>query len=286
MAHTIMLSLVTGLIVFSVFIKKFVLVWCLEFSVSLGKALKKQWVQRLMQDEPCSYFFNYRSRNIFGLTMQPLSNCSIPDLLNHYYNSKMALNICRHKTPFKSFKDITLRDYAYKFGYCYTADEIKAVAQLTVKIEVKMLSSKRPHHDYDFFPNPNNENCLCVMCREPALPKIPRSGSGVINLFQYKDGCCYNFCEQKYNSFGSNDKTCPCDKCRSVEKPSSLWWDLCVTTEKTLVYDEEEAHEASCILFYDTEDSPVVVLNKLAISYLASETICRRCLTLAQWLVI
>uniref|UniRef100_A0A2C9LYU1 Uncharacterized protein n=1 Tax=Biomphalaria glabrata TaxID=6526 RepID=A0A2C9LYU1_BIOGL len=202
--------------------------------------------------------------------MQPLSNCSIPDLLNHYYNSKMALNICRYKTPFKSFKDITLRDYAYKYGYCYTADEIKAVAQLTVKIEVKMLSSKRPHHDYDFFPNPNNENCLCVKCREPTLPKIPRSGSGVINLFQYKDGCCYNFCEQKYNSFGSNDKTCPCDKCRSVEKPSRLWWDLCVTTEKTLVYDEEEAEKASCILFYDTEDSAVVVLNKLAISYVSS----------------
>ncbi|XP_059160725.1 uncharacterized protein LOC131944209 [Physella acuta] len=52
--------------------------------------------------------------------------------------------------------------------------------------------------------------------------------------------------------------TCPCPVCEKNNTPSKVWWEIEVATSKHVIFDDSEAKQASCRLWFDDDESPVV----------------------------
>uniref|UniRef100_A0A2C9LD86 Peptidase S1 domain-containing protein n=1 Tax=Biomphalaria glabrata TaxID=6526 RepID=A0A2C9LD86_BIOGL len=98
-----------------------------------------------------------------------------------------------------------------------------------------MTSPQRP----EFWPNTNMPYFLYNMRGSKHL----RTGSGMVqNVIKITDSC-------------------PCHKCKQSDKPSDHYWNILVHTAANLVFDDIEASHTTCRLFYDTENSPDMVLR-------------------------
>ncbi|KAK6975820.1 hypothetical protein BgiMline_022204 [Biomphalaria glabrata] len=132
---------------------------------------------------------------------------------------------------------------------------IKALADLTVKLNVKMTSLDRPKfwskttHPYPFSKMSDRRNL--------------RTGSGRVRYVnKFKDGVTHNLI------IGSSDfSKCWCRKCQVSDSPSNVWWEFYVFTATHVVFDDIEASHATLRLFYDRDDSPVVSVNNVSIDY-------------------
>ncbi|XP_055896700.1 uncharacterized protein LOC106068248 isoform X2 [Biomphalaria glabrata] len=113
---------------------------------------------------------------------------------------------------------------------------IKAVADLTVRVNVTMTSPHRPK----FWPNTKIPYSLYNMRGSQQL----RTGNGMV---------------QNVNKILA--KTCPCLKCQLSDNPKQYYWSVGFGTIASLVFDNIEASHTTCRFFYDTEYSPEIVLN-------------------------
>uniref|UniRef100_A0A2C9LED5 Uncharacterized protein n=1 Tax=Biomphalaria glabrata TaxID=6526 RepID=A0A2C9LED5_BIOGL len=123
---------------------------------------------------------------------------------------------------------------------------VKAVADLTVRVSVKIASQHRPK----VWPNTIHAYPFSNQSETRTL----RTGSGRVSSIQ-------RF-EVDSRLDGSNNKTeytkCWCRKCQDSESPSKVWWEFNVNTVSHLVFDDIEASHTTLRIFYDKDDSPVV----------------------------
>ncbi|KAH9514635.1 hypothetical protein Btru_023149 [Bulinus truncatus] len=54
---------------------------------------------------------------------------------------------------------------------------------------------------------------------------------------------------------------CPCPKCEREGGPGDEWWEVAVLTATHVIFDDAEARDSSCRLFYDSEGCPVTSLD-------------------------
>ncbi|KAK6961001.1 hypothetical protein BgiMline_033671 [Biomphalaria glabrata] len=136
-------------------------------------------------------------------------------------------------------------------------DMIMAEAQLTVRVDVKIISPNRPQfwpgteQPYPFFKGRGK--------------KKKRFGSGEIDVYKYVNGHGYDGHGSRHdidgNPYKGDDHSCPCKQCRESKTPSDVWWVIIVRTATHVVFDAVEARQTSLRLFHDKEDSPTTILN-------------------------
>ncbi|KAK6975832.1 hypothetical protein BgiMline_022217, partial [Biomphalaria glabrata] len=136
---------------------------------------------------------------------------------------------------------------------------IKVVADLTVRVDVKMTSSDRPI----FWPKTTRSYPFYNISDTRSF----RTGSGrvwLVNKF------CDGFTQDEDN--GSTDYTkCWCRKCEDSDSPRNVWWQFIVITATHVVFDDKEANQTTLRLFYDTDDSRVVNIDTVNINYIDIE---------------
>ncbi|KAK6975841.1 hypothetical protein BgiMline_022226 [Biomphalaria glabrata] len=146
---------------------------------------------------------------------------------------------------------------------------IKATADLTVRVDVKMTSLHRPKfysrttHPYPFYNMSDTKNL--------------RTGTGRVKYVnKFEVGVTQN------GDIGLTDHTkCWCRKCHNSDSPSNIWWEFRVYTATHVVFDEIEASHTTLRFFYDREDSPMICVDKVTVRDVTIEyDICQlKCVT-------
>ncbi|XP_055898259.1 uncharacterized protein LOC129928328 [Biomphalaria glabrata] len=123
---------------------------------------------------------------------------------------------------------------------------IKCVADLTVRVSVRMTSPGRPK----FWP----DSTLPYPCSNKNGGHL-RTGSGKIRqVLKYEHTACR------------------CDKCKQSEKLSDVWWVIGIQTATHVVYDDVEAETSNIRLFYDKKSSPLFVLDNVRVWSISVES--------------
>ncbi|XP_059168935.1 uncharacterized protein LOC131950763 [Physella acuta] len=116
---------------------------------------------------------------------------------------------------------------------------IKLAADLTVRITVTYTSTARPktvEESVQEYPCSNQRGTNCL-----------RTGTGtIVGVSKFQD---------------EDKKTCQCKVCKVSDTPQTTWWSVGVMTATHVVFDDSEAESATCRLFFDQADSPVVTLD-------------------------
>ncbi|XP_055896963.1 uncharacterized protein LOC106076935 isoform X2 [Biomphalaria glabrata] len=115
-------------------------------------------------------------------------------------------------------------------------DMMKALADLTVSVSVIRTSPHRPR----FEPNTKVSYYLYNMRGSTNL----RTGSGLVQQVTM-----------------ITDKLCPCHECQHSDEPKDRYWKVVIITAANVVFDNTEAFHTRCKFFYDTENSPDIVLK-------------------------
>ncbi|XP_059149794.1 uncharacterized protein LOC131936745 [Physella acuta] len=121
-------------------------------------------------------------------------------------------------------------------------DTTKALADLTVRIAVKLTSPDRP----EFVPGTKDP----YPCYNTRGQNSLRTGTGRVGqVDKYTERM-----DQTYKTY----RTCPCPECDHSDTPSKVWWEVRVLTARHVVFDSSEARQSSCRLWFDDDKSPVV----------------------------
>ncbi|KAI8761528.1 hypothetical protein BgiBS90_030560 [Biomphalaria glabrata] len=141
----------------------------------------------------------------------------------------------------KGFQDNDLFEY------------IKALADMTFRVNVTMSSPQRP----EFWPKTTKPYPFYNMSKRTNL----RTGSGrVWHVYKIQDGV------RQDGGVGRTDYTkCWCKKCEDSDSPSNVWWEFLVYTATHVVFDDIEASHTTLRLFYDSNESPVVSVDKVSV---------------------
>ncbi|XP_055894843.1 uncharacterized protein LOC129927769 isoform X1 [Biomphalaria glabrata] len=142
----------------------------------------------------------------------------------------------------------------YDFYEC-----IKVIADLTVRVSVLINSPHRPKfwpettEPYPFYNMSERRNC--------------RTGSGrVWHVNKFQDGV------RQDKGYRDIDYTkCWCRKCENSDSPSNVWWEFDVDTATHVVFDDIEASHTTLRLFFDSDKSPVVNVDKVSVKYVNIE---------------
>ncbi|XP_055896468.1 uncharacterized protein LOC106076322 isoform X2 [Biomphalaria glabrata] len=130
-------------------------------------------------------------------------------------------------------------------------DLIKVVAELAVRVEVKVTSPRR----VEFWPDSDAPYPFY----NSVSTKSSRYGSGeLMNVIKWAEGAGYDVIGDRYES---DSMDCPCCKCQDCGQPSRVWWEFTVLTATHVVFDDVEADQTVCRLFYDTQSSPGTILD-------------------------
>ncbi|XP_059161191.1 uncharacterized protein LOC131944530 [Physella acuta] len=125
-------------------------------------------------------------------------------------------------------------------------DITKAIADKTVRIAVKLTSLKRP----EFVRGTKNP----YPCYNTRGQNSLHTGTGwVVDVIRYTEG--------------EDGRTCPCPECDHSDTPSKVWWQVVVRTATHVVFDESEARQSSCRLWFDDDQSPVVKIYGWKVSW-------------------
>ncbi|XP_055867496.1 uncharacterized protein LOC106060695 [Biomphalaria glabrata] len=130
---------------------------------------------------------------------------------------------------------------------------IKVIADLTVRVDVKLSSPHRPK----FWPETTQSYPFSNMSERRYL----RYGSGIVrNVNKFQDGVLQD------GDYGCTAfKKCWCRKCKDSGSPSNVWWEFYVTTATHVVFDGIEANHTTLRLFYDRDESPVVSVDNVSV---------------------
>ncbi|KAK6980003.1 hypothetical protein BgiMline_021002 [Biomphalaria glabrata] len=136
---------------------------------------------------------------------------------------------------------------------------IKSVSVLTVRVDVQNTSPRRP----DVWPGTRS----VYPCYSMAGRESVRRGSGRISLVtKYAYGY-----DQEGGRHWLGRASCACHVCQLSSSPRNSWWEIEVLTATHVVFDEVEASQASCRLFYDSPDSPVTTLDVVGVGFVNVE---------------
>ena len=136
---------------------------------------------------------------------------------------------------------------------------IKATADLTVRVTVPMTSPDRP----EFWPETNVPYPFYNIRKATNL----RTGSGRIeDVRKFTDGV-----DEDGDKHWKNLRNCWCKNCEGSDSPSNVWWEFDMVTATHVVFDDIEASHTSLRLFYDSDDSPVVSVDKVSVDYVNIE---------------
>ncbi|KAK6979708.1 hypothetical protein BgiMline_020695 [Biomphalaria glabrata] len=125
----------------------------------------------------------------------------------------------------------------------------RALADLTVRVSVQMISPLRPQ----FLPG---TSVPYPFCNQGGVTSL-RTGTGVISSVEkYSSGLRSDRCWHWKNA-----THCWCKDCQRSSSPSNVWWEIVVETAAHVVYNDTEASHTSLRLFYDTDKSLVVTLD-------------------------
>ncbi|KAI8796359.1 hypothetical protein BgiBS90_001536 [Biomphalaria glabrata] len=132
---------------------------------------------------------------------------------------------------------------------------VKALADLTVRVDVRMTSPHRP----EYWPNTEALYPFYSMRNSLNL----RTGTGIVSdVNKFTDG----YSDRVYGGQHDLDYVrCWCEKCQGSDSPSDVWWEIVVYTATHVVYDDIEGGYTSLRLFYDKERSPVVTIDKVSV---------------------
>uniref|UniRef100_A0A2C9LNG7 Uncharacterized protein n=1 Tax=Biomphalaria glabrata TaxID=6526 RepID=A0A2C9LNG7_BIOGL len=138
-------------------------------------------------------------------------------------------------------------------------DLIKATADLTVRVGVTNSSPHRPK----FWPKTTHPYPFYNMSDTRKL----RTGSGrVFDVKSFQDGIIQD---------GGIEDTaytkCWCTKCLNSNVSSNVWWEFYVYTATHVVCDDFEASHTTLRLFYDTNNSQVINVDKINVDYVNIE---------------
>uniref|UniRef100_A0A2C9LEH8 Uncharacterized protein n=1 Tax=Biomphalaria glabrata TaxID=6526 RepID=A0A2C9LEH8_BIOGL len=132
-------------------------------------------------------------------------------------------------------------------------DVIKAEADLTVRVDVKLTSPQRQEFWPDSkapYPYFDLRGSTCT-----------RMGSGRI-----REIVSYNNGRSQYGDMHElNVTSCTCRRCQGSSTPKIVWWEIVIWTARHVVYDEAEADHTSFRLFYDEDNCPEVILDKVTL---------------------
>ncbi|KAI8764564.1 hypothetical protein BgiBS90_029949 [Biomphalaria glabrata] len=180
--------------------------------------------------------------------------------LQHWNNCKKNPGH-RNFIPIKTF---ALGDLPADYQDHDLYDLIKATADLTVKICVKIVSPNRPQ----YWPT----CALKYPFSDKIASSIVRTGTGKLYVYKYIDGDGFdghgrNFKTPTGTKLETVYKTCPCQKCQDLNETNNTWWEIFIFTATHVVFDDLEAQQTTCTLFYDAEDSEVKLLENLSLEY-------------------
>ncbi|KAI8779456.1 hypothetical protein BgiBS90_020438 [Biomphalaria glabrata] len=140
---------------------------------------------------------------------------------------------------------------------------IKVIADLTVRINVSMVSSHRP----EFFPITKAPYPYYNMGGDSTL----RSGTGEIYVVKYVDGCGQDKSGSSYDElnrkYEKTYKFCPCTNCKGSKDAKNVWWEIFVYTAAHVVFDESEAEHTRIRLFFDERNCPKVILDNVSVGF-------------------
>ncbi|KAI8780326.1 hypothetical protein BgiBS90_019520, partial [Biomphalaria glabrata] len=146
---------------------------------------------------------------------------------------------------------------------------IKATADLTVRVDVRMSSPHRPK----FWLKTTQPYPFSNMRERSNL----RTGSGSVwDVNRFKDGVTQD------GSYGLTAyRKCWCRKCEGLKSPSNVWWEFDVYTATHVAFDDIEANHTTLRLFYDRDDSKSVSVDKVSVVRVNIENdLCRlKCVT-------
>ncbi|XP_059153098.1 uncharacterized protein LOC131938890 [Physella acuta] len=136
------------------------------------------------------------------------------------------------------------------------AQLISCLADLTVKITVNFNSLERPKH------LPGNDGVY--------------PGYGMRGRNSLRTGTGRVWRAIKYTELV---KTCPCPTCQSSDTPSKVWGEVEVVTSSHVIFDESEAKQSRCRLWYNDDNSPLVTLDGFRVDKWGSGAVdgCRLC---------
>ncbi|XP_059151279.1 uncharacterized protein LOC131937693 isoform X2 [Physella acuta] len=152
---------------------------------------------------------------------------------------------CKKNPGHKNFVPVNQLSLAH-FPSGYHDNDVlnftKALADITVRIAVKFTSPDRP----EFVPGTKDP----YPCYNTRGQNSLRTGTGKVwAVYKYTEGMVQ--LKPPY-------RTCPCPECDHSDTPSKVWWRVAVMTAKHVVFDDSEARQSSCRLWFDDDKSPVV----------------------------
>ncbi|KAK6964365.1 hypothetical protein BgiMline_031588 [Biomphalaria glabrata] len=141
-------------------------------------------------------------------------------------------NICRKKhNHYYNMSEFSEKKLPQKYRHKELLQLIQAMAELTVRIEVKKISNDRPK-------NWKGQENVRYPGHDRRGETVSSYGSGrIADVYQ----------DAKENI------TCSCKKCSSSDSPEN--WIIWIFTATHVVYDTHEAKNSVCRLFFDTADT-------------------------------
>ncbi|XP_059149795.1 uncharacterized protein LOC131936746 [Physella acuta] len=189
-------------------------------------------------------------------TVWPVERTS-QDILQVHMKYKNVLKVKKnpgHKN-FVPVNQLSLEHFPSGYHDKDVYDHTKAIADLTVRIAVKLTSPDRP----EFVPGTKDP----YPCYNTKGQNSLRTGTGrVFGVTKYTEGM-----DQTFETY----RTCPCPECDHSDTPSKVWWEVHVETARHVVFDESEARQSSCRLWFDDDKSPVVKIYGWMVDVLDTE---------------
>ncbi|KAK6980001.1 hypothetical protein BgiMline_020999 [Biomphalaria glabrata] len=191
---------------------------------------------------------------IFGNHETMVSDGSEADLHQEFY--------CCEKNPghpdFIPIKTFSIEHIPQRHQDRDLYDFITSIADMTVRVDVKLTSQNRPM----FWPRTDVKYPFYEM-KDINAGKNRRLGSGRVSLVtKYVDG----YDADGYKNLMSFN-VCPCHTCRESVNASTVWWDIEILTATHVVFDDLEAAQTTCRLFYDDKDCPVVTIDGVCVGF-------------------
>ncbi|XP_059176595.1 uncharacterized protein LOC131956196 [Physella acuta] len=121
----------------------------------------------------------------------------------------------------------------------------KGLADLTIRIAVKYTSPDRP----EFLPGTTD----------------PYPGYNIKGQNSLRTGTGKVLWVKKYTEGEDDDMSCPCPECDFSDTPSKVWWGVVAVTARHVIFNESEARQSTCRLWFDDNQSPVLKIYGSAV---------------------
>uniref|UniRef100_A0A2C9M3F4 Peptidase S1 domain-containing protein n=1 Tax=Biomphalaria glabrata TaxID=6526 RepID=A0A2C9M3F4_BIOGL len=204
-----------------------------------------------------------RDLNLTGRHECLISEAGEADLFNQLIGCKKNPN----HTQFVSIETLTVEDLPEGYRDAEFYELIRGVADLTVKVDVKMTSCHRPN----IWPGKDVPYPFCDYKGKTYL----RCGSGLLMVYMFRDGIGLTEDGVTYEDLRLNYnrcyKTCPCEKCLLSDDPSTVWWEFIVGTAAHVVFDDCEASSTKCTVF-SGEGAEEIDLSRFVVDYVKEDT--------------